>query len=147
MIFMNNLRQEEKMSVFVIEALLIRNKISWHAVLPSWYNLLCLGYFPDMHYANTFFYFGSDYLLFSIYIFLLLLRHWNHFFVLSEWPVKKLFYSYRSFDLDMQKARIKMSSLVKSGIDDPGLCVCEYRLRSLLWAGHILLTNVSKSKL
>ncbi len=32
------------------------------------------------------------------------------------------------FDLDMQKCRLNMSSLVKTGIDDPGLSVCEYRL-------------------
>ena len=33
-----------------------------------------------------------------------------------------------SFDLDEQKSSKKMSPLLKSGINDPGLCICEYRL-------------------
>ncbi len=34
----------------------------------------------------------------------------------------------RSFDLDELKSRIKMPSVEESGIDDLGLCLCEYRL-------------------
>ncbi len=37
----------------------------------------------------------------------------------------------RSWDPDWQEIRTKLSSLIKSGIDDPGLCLCEYRLRRI----------------
>ncbi len=45
--------------------------------------------------------------------------------------MREQIYSSGSFDLDELKSRMKMSSLRKSGIAGPGLCVCEYGLRIL----------------
>jgi hypothetical protein len=40
--------------------------------------------------------------------------------------------SSRSFDPDKPEIRTKLSSLKKSGISDPRLCLCEYRPRAQL---------------
>jgi hypothetical protein len=58
--------------------------------------------------------------------------------------------SSRLIYLDEQKSRMKASSLINSGIDDPGLFVCEYRLSehwhiSRLWAILPILYPVSTS--
>ncbi len=76
---------------------------------------LCLDYFSYSYKANTFLT-----LVQIVYIFLLIiiiLLHWNllHYLYWMCDQLESRLVNLRSFDLAKQKARIKMSSFVKSG--------------------------------